>query len=163
MGTSNSAPPAEEHILAVIGGLTRISGFMGFKQQVFTLIITNHRLIFAELDKGRLSALTRESRDHARAQGKGLWGQWGAQRRALGDYEEIYWQMAPAQALAESPNNFAVDRASIKKIRFKTGVVDDERSTSDRIIIKTTGKKHTLQVRGVLSSTKEAFRTAGLI
>lgn len=162
MDTPIYTSPAGERTLAVIGRLTRVSGFMGVRQKVYSLILTDRRLIFAELSKDRIAALTGQARDQAKDNGKGLWGQWGAQRRALGGYDETYWQLTPDEALAESPSNFAVDRADIKKVKFKTGMVDDERSTPDQVTIKTTTDKYKLTVNGSLSSAKEAFRAAGI-
>ncbi len=159
---SAPTPSAGERILAVIGGLTRVGGFMGVKQKAYSLIITDRRLVFAELTKETMSALTSQARGAAKAEGKGFLGQLGAQFRAPSNYHDRYWQMPPDSALAESPDNFAIDRALIKKVKFKTGRVDDTHTQSDEVTIKTTSDKYKLQVSGSLSAVKEAFREAGL-
>ena len=52
--------------------------------------------------------------------------------------------------------------STIKKVKFKTGIVDDTHSQSDQVTIKTTSKSYKLNVNGLLSSVQEGFRTAGL-
>jgi hypothetical protein len=157
-----SAPSTGESILAVIGNLTRVSGFMGVKQKKYSLVLTDRRIIFAELTKEKVSAMVKQAQSDAKAGGKGLLGQWGAQLRAPSDYHEKYWQTPLDAALAESPTNFAIDRTAIKKVKFKTGIVDDQHTTSDQVTINTTSEKYKLQVGGSLSAVKDAFRTAGL-
>jgi hypothetical protein len=160
--TPTPVPPTGERTLAVIGNLTRVGGFMGVKQKAYSLIVTDRRIIFAELSKEKISAMVKQARTDAKAEGKGLLVQWGAQLRAPSDYHEKYWQTPPEAALAESPNNFAIDRTTIKKVKFKTGIVDDEHNTSDQVTIKTTSEKYKLQVSGSLSAVKDAFRAAGI-
>ena len=103
-------PPPVEQILGVAGNLVRTSGFLGMKRQTFSVILTNYRVIFAEMTKERINALIEQARQSAKAQGEGFFGQWGAQLGTSFNYHQIYWQMPPDAALAESPNNFAFDR-----------------------------------------------------
>jgi hypothetical protein len=158
--TPDSAP--QERIFAVVGNLTHLGGFMGTKQKAFSLIITDRRIVFAELSRETIAELVREARDDAKAEGKSLLGRLGAQSRASSHYHERYWQIHPDMALGESPENFAIERAAIKKVKFKTGTVDETHSQSDQVTIKTTSGKYKLQVNGSLSAAKEAFRAAGL-
>ena len=152
-----------ERILAVLGNLTQTGGFMGMKAKTYSIIITDWRLIFAELTKERITAMVNQARDAAKAEGKGFFGQWGAQLGTSFNYHEVYWQMAPEAALAETPGNFAIDRRAIQSVKFKAGMMDDEgHSSPDQIVIKTTSGKHTLQVNGSLGSVKEAFRQTGI-
>jgi hypothetical protein len=123
--TPTPALPTDECILAVIGNLTRVGGFMGMKQEAYSLILTDRRIIFAELTKETVAELVSQARSDAKAEGKGFLGQWGALVRAPANYHDRYWQTPPAAALTESPSNFAIERAAIKKMKFKTGIVDD--------------------------------------
>lgn len=157
------APPTGEHILAVIGNITRVGGFMGVKQTRYSLVLTDYRIIFAELTKEKVSAMVKQAQSDAKAEGKGFLGRWGAQLRAPSNYHERYWQMALDATLAESAGNFAIDRTTIKKVKFKAGIVDDEHTTFDQVTIKTTSDKYKLRVNGRLSATKEAFRAAGIV
>jgi type 1 glutamine amidotransferase len=150
-------------VTAVIGNLTQVGGFMGMKQKVFSLIITDRRLIFAELTKEKITAMVNEARDTAKAEGKGFFGQWGAQLGTSYNYHEVYWQMAPDAALAENPGNYAIERTAFQSAKFKIGVSDDERNTPDEVIIKAASGKYKFNVGGSLGAVKDAFRETGLI
>lgn len=152
-----------ERTIAVIGNLTRASGFMGVKQKAYTLMITDRRLLFAELTKERMNAVLAQAKEEAKAQGKGFFGQWGAQLGGSMNQHQAYWQMSPEEALAEAPGNFEVDRGAIKEVKFKTGISDDEHNSPDMVIIKTTGDTYKLQVGGALSAVKGAFKEAGIL
>jgi len=152
-----------ERILEVVGGLVQSSGFMGVKQQTYSLILTDYRIIFAQLTKEKMTELIGQARDGAKSQGKGFFGQWGAQIGASGKYHQVYWQMSPEAALAETPGNFAIDRAAIKKVKFHSSTSGDDSSPMmEYVIIKTSAGKHKLRVNGSLSMVKRAFRDAGI-
>jgi hypothetical protein len=162
MDAATPVSPDGEHTLAVIGNLTRLAGFMGIKQKPYSLILTDRRIVFAELTKEQLTALLNQAGDEAKAEGKGRMARWNAQRLARGGYHKRYWDMTPDAALAESPDNFAVERGAIKNVKFKTGIIDEQRNTPDLVTIKTTADKYKLRVDGMLPAVKEAFHTAGL-
>src|SRR5690606_6171683 len=126
-----------ECILATVGGLVHTSGFMGMKQKTYSLVITDRRIICAELSREKIKELTIQARDSAKIEAKGLLRQLGAQRRAPGGYHQRYRQMTPEAALTETPGNFAIDRADIRKIKYSTGRVDEERNSPDTMTIKT--------------------------
>lgn len=151
-----------ERVLAVVGNLTRHSGFMGMKQTTYSLVITGHRLIFAELTREKITAMVNQARDSAKAEGKGFFGQWGAQIGTSFNYHEVYWQMPPDAALAETPGNFAIARSEFQKAKFKLGVTDDSHNTPDQLIIKAASGKHEFAVNGSLGAVKDAFRQTGL-
>lgn len=156
--------PAVERTLAVIGNLTRVGGFMGFSSKTYSLVLTDRRMIFAELTKERITSMVNEARETAKAQGKGFMGQWGAQLGTSFAYHEVYWQMVPDAVLAESPGNYAIERSAFKDAKFKAGVMyDDGRNTPDELVIKTTEGKHKFIVNGSLPSVRDAFRQAGLV
>ena len=155
------APPAGERILATIGNLMRVGGFMGMKPKRYSLIFTDRRIIFAEHTKAKVAAMMNQSRGDAKANGKGFLGQWGAQLDATCKHHEVYLHMPPDAALAESPGNFAIDRGMIKKVKYKTGTGPDGEGP-DQVTIKTTSEKYKLQVIYLLSDVKDAFRSAGI-
>lgn len=158
---TDNAP--NERTLAVLGNLTRVGGFMGLGSKTYSLVITDRRIIFAELTKERITSMVNKARDAAKARGKGFMGQWGAQLGTSFAYHEVYWQMVPDAVLAETPGNFAIDRSEFKEAKFHAGVMyDDGRNTPDELVIKTTSGKHKLMVNGSLSAVKDAFRQAGL-
>jgi len=162
MDTPIPTSSSGERTIAILGNLTRMTGFMGMKQKRYTLILTDRRIIFAELTKERLAGVMGHARNEAEIEGKGLLGKWGAQLKAGSGYHEAYRQMTPDGALAESPDNFAVDLATIQKVKFKTGSVDEQYVSFDQVIIKTTSDTYKLNVAGSLATVEEAFRAAGI-
>lgn len=162
MDTPPPVSPPGERVIDVIGNLTRVSGFLGMKQKRYSLIITNRRLIFAEMTKDTLKAIMDQARLDADLAGKGRLGKWSAQADAFSRHHEVYRQMTPEAALAESPDNFAIEREGIEKVKFRTGNVDEQHVSFDRMVIKAASGKYTLNVGGSLSEVKEAFRAAGI-
>ncbi len=158
MPTSSSG----EHIIAILGNLTRMTGFMGMKQKRYTLILTDRRIVFAELTKERLADVMDQARNDAAIEGKGLLGKWGAQLKAGSGCHEAYAQMTPDSALAESPGNFAVELAAIQKVKFKAGSIDDQHVSFDQVTIKTASDTYKMNVAGSLSTVQEAFRAVGI-
>lgn len=159
-----ASAPEGERTLAVVGNLTQVGGFMGMKQKTFSLMITDRRLVFAELTKEKITAMVNEARDAAKADGKGFFGQWGAQIGTSFNYHQVYWQMAPEAALAETPGNFAIERSAFKGAKFKVGATyDDGRNEPDELVIKHDGGKLTFRVNGSLGGLKDTFREAGLV
>ena len=151
-----------EQILDVVGGLTLLGGFMGIKQKPYTLIVTDRRLIFAELDQKRVTATVSTARDSAKAEGKGFFGQWGAQLKSSTSYHDAYWQMSPDAALTEMPGNWAVERSGYQGAKFRTGMSDENNNNPDVLTIKSASGKWKFNVAGSLSALKKRFKEAGL-
>ena len=163
VAASAPAPAASgEQILAVIGGLTLVAGFMGLKQKAYTLIITERRLVFVEITKEKATAAVNAARDQAKAEGKGFFGQWGAQIASAGSYNDAYWRMSPDVALAETPGNWAVERSQYQGAKFRMGMTDENTNTPDVLTIKASTGKWKFNVSGSLSTLKKAFKEAGL-
>ncbi|MDY0341706.1 MAG: zinc ribbon domain-containing protein [Coriobacteriia bacterium] len=151
-----------EQILAVIGNLTLVGGFMGLKQKAYTLVITDRRLIFAELTKEKIAAMVNAARDDAKASGKGFFGQWGAQLKSSMSYHDVYWQLSPDAALAETSGNWAIERSQYQGAKFRMGVSDEDTNTPDVLTIKAASGKYKFNVQGSLSALKKTFREVGL-
>jgi hypothetical protein len=91
-------------------------------------------------------------------------GQWGAQLTAYARFAERYSSMHPDEVLAETPENFAIDRSTINKARLKAGYDNDEGAkSSDRLIIKTTGKTYTIVLNNGIGPAKTALLAARMI
>jgi hypothetical protein len=150
-------PGDVERVVGVIGRFTRASGFMGVKQKLYTLVVTDRRVIFAELTKERMKRLSQEAEAQAQAEGKGFFGRASAQMHSRDGVAEAYWSMSPDEALRETPTNFAIDRSDIKKVKFKLGSTD---VASDVVVIKTA--KETYKLQGLLPAHKKQFAEVGL-
>lgn len=136
-------PPPGEQVQATIPGIMRTAGFLGVNSRLHTLVITNQRLIFARLTGAELKRVVKGLSEGAKAEGK----DWkGRMRERAGAYQALADEcaaMTPDDLLAQHPKNFAVDRATITKVRLRT-VDRSEAGPEDRLTITTTGKKYKL-------------------
>jgi hypothetical protein len=90
-------------------------------------VVTNQRLIFAQLTSEMLSAAAQQARNQAKAEDKGFWGQWGDQIKGTLGYANRYFSMPPQAILAETPGNFCVDNSMVSEIKVHlTGTGEDE-------------------------------------
>ena len=153
-----------ERVLSLIPNVTLKAGFMGFGSKQYTLILTDRRVVFAQITVAMMKQLVADARDGAKSEGKGFFGQWGAQLGAYSQFAQRYLEMSPDQALAESENNFAIDRSTITKTSMKVSHnMGDDVSTTDRLIIKTTSKKYDITLVYGLGQAKEALQTANML
>lgn len=153
-----------ETAIAMIPNAMLRAGFLGVKTKPFVVIFTEQRIIFARITNDMLKQAVADARDGAKSEGKGFFGQWGAQLSAYSDLASRYLEMPAEQILHENPDNFAVDRASVKKVKLKAGTTDENGGdTSDRLILKATDRTYTVVLNGGLGPAKKALATAGLI
>ncbi len=159
-----TAPASSEHVHAIIPNTTLASGFLGMKSTAYVLVLTDRRIVFAHTTKEMLKQAVTDARDSAKAGGKGFFGQWGAQLGAYAALAQRYLELPPEQTLAETPENFAIDRANIQSAKLRAGHVDEDgQQSSDRLIIKAEGKKYTLTLQSGTRQAKEALIAAALI
>jgi hypothetical protein len=85
----------------------------------YTGVVTNQRLIFAQMTSEMLKVAVQQSRDQAKAEGKGFFGQWSDQLKATFGYSKKYLTMPPQAILAETPCNFAIYNNTISDIKVK--------------------------------------------
>jgi hypothetical protein len=107
--------PTSETVVGAI--LLRKTKSLG-RYDTWTAVITNYRLIFAQLTEQMAKDATLQARDQAKAEGKGALGQWGSQLKSAFTYSQRYLAMSPNAALAETPGNFALDNAGISEIKL---------------------------------------------
>jgi hypothetical protein len=113
-----AAPPANngEQVIGVV--LFRKSKSLG-RYDTYTGVVTNNRLIFAQMTSQMLNDAAMQARNQAKAEGKGFFGQWGDQLKATFSYTQRYLTMTPEAILAETPENFAINNNTISEIKFK--------------------------------------------
>lgn len=125
-----AAPPGEQ-VISVIGMVTKKTGL--FSSELYHLVITNQRLIFALQTKEMQTQDVKNARDQAKQQGKGFFGQVGAQMGTRSG--EKYLPMPPHLILAETAQNFAINLPEVVKISvYRT---DFEDNSPDTLEIKT--------------------------
>ncbi len=161
------AAPAQtdERVVSVIPNASLKKGFMGISRTSYVLVFTERRIIFAEVTKDMLKQSVADARDAAKSDGKGFFGQWGAQLGAYSKLAEAYLVLPPDEALAQNPENFAIDKASVEKAKLKSGMVGDADtgSTPDRLVLKTSGGKYDIELGSGIGQAKEALIAAEMI
>ena len=116
-----------EVVCGVIPGAYQRKGALGLGQQGFTLVLTNYRVIFAIQTGQMLQDQVRYARDVAKQQGKGFFGQWGAQFSASISY---YMQQPPQAILGEQPGNFFILNNQLRSVKFHV-IHNADRTNSD--------------------------------
>lgn len=115
-----------EKIISVIPGAYRPKSFG--RKDSFTIICTDERTIFAQFTGQMMKDAVKEARDKAKEEGKGFFGQWGAQMSSTSNYHNRYWETAPADILAETEGNFDLSHAQLDKLKAKKKVEHDDDS-----------------------------------
>jgi hypothetical protein len=152
-----------EQVRAIIPNTTLKSGFLGVKSRRHTLILTDRRVIFARSTMAVMKQRVADARRGARSEGKGLFGQVGA----VVTWAERYLETPPDQALAETADNFAVERSAITKTSLKTKTVgrwDAEGGyTRELLILKTRGKKYEILLGSGRDQAAQALEEAEML
>ncbi len=109
----------------------------------FTGVVTGQRLIFAQMTSEMLKAAAQQSRDQAKAKGKGFFGQWVDQLKGTFGYAKKYLTMSPQVILAETPGNFALDNNTISEIKLKERLIrQDQQIYEFEVQIHSTAGKY---------------------
>ena len=96
-------------------------------------------------------------------QGKGRIAQLLANPHVYEKLVELYQQWGPAGVLADNPANFAVDRATVTKVKLKTTAGPDGGVGSDVLVLKATGKTHKVTLAVRRAAARTALESAGLM
>jgi hypothetical protein len=137
--------PMDEGVMGVIPHVERRKGLID--RESFTLVLTPERLILAKMTSEMLKAIVAQARQEAKAQGKGFFGQWGAQLGAYAAHAQRYLEMPVAAILREHPDNFQIAVSQVRKVRIKTGFRDEQQNNPDRLEIHA-GDKMRFDLKG---------------
>lgn len=143
-----------EQVLGVITNVALRAGFMGVKTRSHCLVITDQRILFARLTTARMKELSQQANP-----GKGFMGQLGTSGQVFGLLIDQYTSMSPEAILAEHPDNFAVDRSTVSKVKIKSSTGGESGVTTETLVIKTSDKTYKVtlmsveQARRVLQET----------
>ncbi|MBN2431119.1 MAG: hypothetical protein JXQ27_06565 [Acidobacteria bacterium] len=128
----------EERWMGILPNLSKRKGLFGM--QAFNLLLTERRMIPAEMTKEMLKDEAR--RTAAEATGAGAVNRVMATMNSGIHLYKRYETMDPVAALAENPGNFALERAQLQSIRVKGGGTDEEgRPEPAEITIRWNGGK----------------------
>ena len=142
----DEAQQIPETIVGVIPGLQRRKGFLGMQADMFSLVLTSSRLVFALMTTQMQKDAVEQARQAAKQQGKGSLGQWGAQFGWTQVLVDRYTGMSADAILAEGQANFAILNSQVKKARVKVDVGNEDSSSSTRLEIETASAKHAFEV-----------------
>lgn len=130
MASTPPVAPAAEQVVSVVGMVRKKTGL--FSSDLYHMVITNQRLLFALQTKEMQDQDVKSARDQAKQQGKGFLGQVGAQLSTRSG--DKYLGISPHFILAEHPQNFAIDLAEVVKIStYRADFEENEPDTMEVI------------------------------
>ena len=138
-----------ETIAAVIPLVRKPKSFG--RSDTYTLILTDNRMIFAELTSDMMKQAAAEAQKQGKEEGKGFFARWGDQIKATMRFAERYWQMPPDEALAENEGNFAIPNSSVRQVKVKgkhRGDPDDAGTSYTELKIESSSGKYEFKVDG---------------
>ncbi len=138
--------PTGEPIVGIIS-IQRRTGFMGMGTETFNMIVTPLRLAMVAVSNETMKEAVNAAREQARAQGKGFFGQMGAQMAWM-DVLFARYRAAPVDVtLAQNPGSFVILNQEVRSVRLKDppivriGPSTGQQDTRTDIIIETAGGK----------------------
>lgn len=149
------APLATEHVVSVIGMVTRKTGL--FSSELYHMVITDKRLIFALQTKEMQTEDVKKAKDEAKQKGGNFLKQIGAQMSTR--YGDKYMGASPDLILAENPQNFTIDLNQVVKVSTFHG--DFEDNSPDTLEIKTTTQKLKFNISNHYSVDKQLKEVLG--
>jgi hypothetical protein len=173
--TAPATPPPQdtygELLLGIIPSVSRKKGMMGVEG--FNIIVTRRRMIFALMTNEMMKGEAKKN-----SKGGGFLG--GMLNYATIGYTfyKRYLNMTPDAALAENPQNFAVDLSQIKKVKIDAGkeitnyytieanrdkIFEQYQYEKDKLEIQTIKEKYDFELPGSsLGKAMDAIEKAGL-
>jgi hypothetical protein len=107
----------------------------GLSIKQFNLIVTQYRLIFARISEQMLKGAMDQARLEAKAEGRGMFGQWGAMFQANAKLCERYYQIPVDMIVREHPDNFIIYPQQIRRVRILHSSSMDDTDNFDRLVI----------------------------
>ncbi len=139
-----------EQIAAVIPLVRKPKSFG--RSDTYTLVVTDSRMIFAELTGDMMKEAVMEAQQRGKEGGKGFLSRWADQIKATMRFADRYWQIPPDEALAENSKNFAIQNPSVKKIKVKSkdesNHPDEPSRTYTELKIESSAGKYDFKVDG---------------
>lgn len=141
----------EEKVLGVIPNASLSTGFL--RSKLYTLVVTNKRLIAARVTKELIKKEKIKRREEASKEGHGKFRQMFRSFMAGFTFSDRYLDMVPEEILAETPENFFISPKDIVEIKLTEGIVteDEDGNTSQyphSLYIRTNDKKYKFSFSG---------------
>jgi RNA polymerase subunit RPABC4/transcription elongation factor Spt4 len=113
-----------EQVIGVIGNARKMK-MLGASWDTYALVVTDRRLILAQLTADMLTAAYKEAAEKAKAEGKGFLEQMAHQMSVAFQYCRKYETLPPDLALAETKGNRAIENIRITAINVKNKPTHD--------------------------------------
>ena len=117
-GVAPAVPQGGEQIIGVIGNARKMK-LLGAAWDTYALVVTDRRMILAQLTADKLNAAYKEAAEKAKVEGKGFLEQWAHQMSVAFHYCQKYETMPPEFALAETKGNRAIENLRITAVNMK--------------------------------------------
>ncbi len=147
----------QEKVVGVIPALN--SGFFG--QRSYTMIVTDKRLIFAELTNELMEKEHQKKMRRSEEKGEGFLRKLKSSISSGFNFHHRYKDMDPVEILNESPNNYEIRSNDVRSVKLRTGThhPDSGKTPIHKMIIKWNGGKEKFtfeqmepkQVKGILN------------
>lgn len=138
---TSPAPAADEQVIGVIGNAKKMK-MLGISYDSFSIIVTNRRMIFAQMTAAMLNAAVAEAQAKAKSEGKGFFGIMKDQLAAQFQYAKRYETMSPDAALGETPGNSAVENSLITAVTLSLkGTSDDDNTGYSEFLMRVDSAK----------------------
>ena len=153
-----AAQASGEPVLGVITGAQKRKGLFGF--QAYSIVVTNQRLVFADMSNKMMNEAVKEMQRRAKAAGKGFFGTIGAQMGWMTVLVEKYTSIGADAALAESKDNFFIPNNTIHKVQIWEQDDDDGPSWTMCKIEAVSGKYEYRLTAGNGNEARKILRNA---
>lgn len=136
----------EEEIVGIIPNTN--AGLLG--QKAYNLIVTNHRLIIAEMTKDMLKDEAKKVAEESKEQGAGFFRRMASTMTSGTNLYKRYYSMPIDNILGETPGNYSIAASDVKKIRIKQGMTyNDGKNVPNEIRIKWNNGKESFKFSSI--------------
>ncbi len=125
----------------------------------YAFVLTDRRTILVPFSKDALKSAGEDAKGQARAEGKGFFGRWGAQIRAVTGYAQPFLTMEPDRIL-EAPGAVAIDNASVAAAKLSETSDGDSSSTTWVIHLTSLDGKRKFELRAQPGDLATAMKQA---
>lgn len=117
------------------------------RYDTYTGVLTNHRVIFAQMTSEMLTQAAQQAKEQAKAEGKGFWGQWSEQLKGTFGYTKKYLTMPPQAILAETPGNFELHNNTISEVKVNLKGANQQNQRRElEVEFRSTAGKHVFRM-----------------
>jgi hypothetical protein len=137
-----------ERVIGVIPNCT--TSVLGRKS--YNLIVTNHRLIMAQLTSQMIKDEAAMISQQSKQSGEGRFKRMMSTMTSGQNLYQRYFNMNPQDAVMETPGNFFVDISQIKSAKVKSGGWDEDGKDPNELKLKWEGVKIVLRFSTISGS-----------